>query len=105
MLIELVDHRIGKMFPSLASMGCGLPISDVRQLFKKPRLLPNFKIAMHRRLNAKVGLQFFKNILQRWRQLCLGGRKAEPMRLPRPMIGVLTQNHNFNQMERVSEKA
>ena len=28
MLIELIDHRIGKTFPSFASMGRGLPISD-----------------------------------------------------------------------------
>ena len=28
MLIELVDRRICKTFPSLASMGRGLPISD-----------------------------------------------------------------------------
>jgi len=28
MLIELFDHRIGKMFPPLACMSRGLPISD-----------------------------------------------------------------------------
>ena len=81
------------------------PISDSQTaIAAKPGFCP-ILVAVLRWLDAKVGLQFFENILQR-RRLSYAGRteKLSPCACP-AMIGVLAQNHTFTKSKGVSEKA
>ena len=102
-LIELIYHRIGKFFPTFPVVRGRLSVKHGQTAVKKQNtsLRPMFKIAMRWRRNAQIGVQFFENILQRWRFWhALAYGKAEAMCLTRAVIGVLTQNHHFYLVKR-----
>ena len=102
-LIELIYHRIGKLLPAFPAMRGRLSITHGQTAVQKQNtsLRPIFKIAMRWRRNAKIGVQFFENILQRWRfRHAVAYGKAEAMCLTRAMIGILTQNNHFYLVKR-----
>ena len=98
LLVQCGNDCIGESLPSLALMRSGAPVlngqSAVQQQDALPR--PAFQIAMPGMRYAQITGQFLIDVLQGWwRGHARSHRKAEPMRLPRPVIGVLTQNDHL----------
>src|SRR3546814_15970140 len=62
---------------------------------------PMFEITVRRPRNPKVALHFLIDVDENRRRPHAGlDRKAAPMRLPRPVIGVLAQNQHAHTLRR-----
>ncbi|PAV66679.1 hypothetical protein WR25_01824 [Diploscapter pachys] len=97
------DHRIGERLPPPAGMRRGASVLDgqhaVEQQHARPR--PALQMPVARRGNAQIVVQFLEDVAQRRRHLHPRlHRKAQAMRLPRPMVRVLPQDHDLHRIER-----
>lgn len=98
---------IGNRLPAALCMAARLPCFHRQRVVQKQHALPRpaFQIARSRRRNAAIGLKLFVNIPERGRQRYpIGHRKAQAMRLPRPVIRVLPQDHHFDRLQRCQLK-
>ena len=101
--VQRGNHRVGKGLPSLALMRSGAPVLDGETGIEKQHALacPAFKIAMSGMRNAQITLKLAINVLKGWwRGDAARHGKTEPMRLSRPVIGVLAEDHHLHIIER-----
>ena len=100
--IQRRDHRVGERLPSLALMRSGAPVFDRQAGVQQQHALPcpAFEIAMAGVGYPKIGCQFLVDVLKRWRWgHAMRHGKAEPMRLARPVIGILAKDHDLHIVE------
>ncbi len=65
-----------------------------------PLISPSLQTATGRDRNRQIPFNLLVDIAQRrWNFFTLGNRKTQPVRLPRPVIGVLPENHNTHRLE------
>ena len=100
---QVSNHRIGELFPTPTLMRTGLVRlnSEGGVEHQHALLCPASKVTACGNRRACVGVDFLENVLQRWRKRhTVVHRETEPMRLPRLVIRILTDNHYFHLVER-----
>ena len=93
-LVEQADHLVGEQFPAFPLVGIGRagPHGEYGVEQQHPLLCPIHQAAVGRGQNAQIIPQLLVDVHQRRRdRLPLLHRKAEPLGLSRPVIGVLPQ--------------
>ena len=105
-LVLLRHHphdRIGEELPALALMRCRPAHLDRQHAVEQQHPLPRpmFQKAVPGPRNAQVALHLLIDVDQRRRRPHAGlHRKAQAMRLPLAMIGVLPQYHDLDRIQR-----
>lgn len=101
--VQYIDDRVGELLPPFVLMTPRLGrLHRKRRVQQQHTLLgPTLQMAMVRRFNSQILLQFLKNILQRRRNIHARlHRKTQTVRLLSAMVRVLTENHHFHFIER-----
>ena len=97
------DHRVGEALPAPFGVAVGLAALDSQHRIQQQHALlcPGRQIAVIRRRQARVRLQFRVNIPQRRRQRHTSGHgKGQTKSLLRLVIGVLSQDHGPDRFRR-----
>ncbi|MOA10314.1 hypothetical protein D3C78_1301980 [compost metagenome] len=91
-VVDSADDGVGEFFPALPLMRGGAGLFHCQHTIEQKHALfcPAFQKAVTHRANAEIGLQFLVDIDERRRNAHAGlDGKAQPMRLAKPVIGIL----------------
>ena len=97
------DHGVGDGFPAFALMRGGLAVLHRQRGVEQQHALPcpMAQVAVGGAGQAQIGFEFLVDIDQTGRHFHPRlDRERQAMRLPRAVIGVLTQNHDFHRIQR-----
>ena len=94
---------IGDRTPAALCMAARFAALDRQRVVEQQHALPRpfAQIAMRGARDAEVGFQLLVDVHEAWRDLHpFGHCEAQAHRLPRPMIGILPEDHDLHRVER-----
>src|SRR5688500_10538610 len=101
--VEGVDAGIGESLPALALVRTGLAALDRQHRVQQQYALvcPGQQAAVVGPRQAEVALDLLEDVLERGRyRHARQDREAQPVRLARPMVGILAEDHDLDLLER-----